>query len=159
MLWRWPRPRPPDKRDGQAGSRSDQEAVEETRGRGAEQEVRGADPANDEQRGNDDAVAAAGGRRGHDADAGHRSWQYRLCCGKTRDWCGRLVRHHYFEVGTMLLVFASSVTLIIQSPLDDPSETKAAVLKGIDLAMTLLFSCEMLLKVREREERATNRST
>lgn len=151
MLWRWPRSRPtarpPSEPDVQAGSHGDPEVHAENRNRGAEQELRGADPANDEQRGNDEVVAVVG-RKGRGTDAGHRSWQYRFCCGTTRERCGRLVRHHYFEVGTMVLIFASSITLIVQSPLDDPSKPKATVLEGIDLTMTFLFSCEMILKVR-----------
>lgn len=51
----------------------------------------------------------------------------------------------------MVLIFASSITLVIQSPLDDPSKTKAKILSGIDLSMTALFCCEMVLKVRDRE--------
>lgn len=120
---------------------------EENRKRGAEQELRGADPASHEQRGSDgeEVVAIASGEdRGADTVY---SWQYRFCCGETRRRCGRLVHHHYFEVGTMVLIFASSMTLIIQSPLDDPSRAKATVLTGIDLAMTFLFLCEMILKV------------
>lgn len=153
MLWRWPRPRsttrPPYKQGVQAGPHRDSEVAEEERDRGAEQELRGADPANDEQLANDEVVAKVD-RKGRGADAGHRSWQYRFCCGKTRERCERLVRHHYFEVGIMVLIFASSITLIVQSPLDDPSKPKTAVLAGIDLAMTFLFSCEMVLKVREK---------
>lgn len=150
ILWRWPRPRstarPPSEPDVKAGHHLGPEVHEGNRNRGVEQELREAYPANDEQRESDDVVAAVG-RKGRGTDAGHRSRQYRFCCGKTRQRCGRLVRHHYFEVGVMVLIFASSITLIVQSPLDDPSKPKAAVLKGVDLAMTFLFSCEMVLKV------------
>lgn len=57
----------------------------------------------------------------------------------------------------MALIFASSITLVIQSPLDDPSKTKAKILSRIDLSMTALFCCEMFLKVCEREGLTTSK--
>lgn len=157
MLWRWPRPRPttspPSRLDAQDGSGDSPEVHEERQQRGTEQETREASPANDEQRGKTET--ALGQNKcdpgGDGDDAGHMDWQYRFCCGKARQRSRQVVHHHYFEVGTMALIFASSITLIIQSPLDDPSKTKARVLTGIDLSMTFLFSCEMILKVSERE--------
>eukprot|EP00752_Nemacystus_decipiens_P007034 g6310.t1 len=151
ILWRWPRStaRPPKEPDVVQVRPCRDPQVDDGNGKGNtgdEQELRGADPAIEEQRGSNDAVGVIG-RKGRDTDAGHKGWQYRFCCGETRDGCRRFVRHHYFEVGTMVLIFASSMTLILQSPLDDPSKAKATVLTGIDLAVTFLFCCEMILKI------------
>lgn len=137
---------------------------EEERPSGACQHLLRADPASDEQRGGEEvgptelgAAAAAvaeggGGREGSAGRTGRRRFSRRfflLCWGRARGRCGRVVHHHHFEVGTMVLVFASSVTLVLQSPLDDPSRTKTAVLTVVDLSMTFLFSCEMIVKVRD----------
>lgn len=155
MLWRWPRPAPttspPSKLDVQDASGDGSQVHGERGQNGTEEEIRQPNFATDEQRGNKETAAGrnecdAGGDGDH---ARYMSWQYRFCCGKARERCEKLVHHHFFEAGIMALIFASSVTLIIQSPLDDPSKTKAKVLSGVDLSMTLLFSCEMLLKVSE----------
>lgn len=67
---------------------------------------------------------------------------------RVRQRCRNLIMSHKFEVGTMTLIFASSVTLVISTPLDDPSTVKTRVLYIVDLVMTALFAGEMVLKVR-----------
>lgn len=49
----------------------------------------------------------------------------------------------------MALIFFSSLTLLISTPLDDPSTLKTKILEYVDLVVTGVFACEMALKVRE----------
>ena len=167
MVRLWPKPRPPPALVSEPETRGEwgvgPPVHEEEPHCGSDQNLLRADPASDEQRGGEEvrpnelaaAAAAAAGEGGRDGPAGRtgrrrrRFWQCPLCWGRARERCGRVVRSHRFEVGTMVLVFASSITLVLQSPLDDPSMTKTAVLTVIDLSMTFIFSCEMILKVRK----------
>ncbi len=171
MVWRWPKPRSPSALASEAKARGVSgggvPVHEEERPGGTGQHLLRADPASDEQRGGEEvgptelgvasaataAVAGRGdGREGPAGRTGRRRCSRRfgvLCWGRARERCDRVVRHHHFEVGTMVLVFASSVTLVLQSPLDDPSRTKTTVLTVVDLSMTFLFSCEMIVKVRD----------
>lgn len=138
----------------QDGSGDGPEVREGRKPSGTGEETREANPANHEQRGKKETAVGQNecDPGGSGDDARRMSWQCRFRCGKAREKCGQVVHHQYFEVGIMALIFASSITLVIQSPLDDPSRTKAKVLSGIDMSMTVLFFCEMFLKVSERDE-------
>lgn len=91
---------------------------------------------------------------GEEHDDEHGGLWHRFCCGKPRQICRDLIAHHNFEVCTMALIFASSVTLVIQTPLDDPSTTKTKALRVVDSTMTGIFAGEMVLKVRAHQPRS-----
>ena len=52
-----------------------------------------------------------------------------------------------FDYIILGLICVSSVFLAIESPLDDPDSTKSKILFNIDIAMTCIFSLEVVLKI------------
>ena len=57
------------------------------------------------------------------------------------------VNHRYFERVILTLIIISTVTLALETPLDDPDGDKIMILEKIDLFMTIVFTFEMTVKI------------
>lgn len=55
--------------------------------------------------------------------------------------------HKIFENFILLLIFTSSVMLVIDNPLDDPKSNKMKILSVLDTIHTILFSIEALIRI------------
>lgn len=53
----------------------------------------------------------------------------------------------WFDNVILLLIFTSSVMLALDNPLNDPNSTESKVYGYIDYVHTILFTCEMLIKI------------
>lgn len=67
-----------------------------------------------------------------------------------RIWCASVVCHRHFDNMILVVIFVSSVCLALDSPRNDPSGTLASVLIWFDIALTSIFSAELVLKVIAR---------
>lgn len=63
-----------------------------------------------------------------------------------KDMCRQLVSHQYFERFILMMIFISSALLAIDTPYLDPSSSTKNALEFIDLAFTLFFFLEMIIK-------------
>jgi voltage-dependent calcium channel L type alpha-1D len=66
---------------------------------------------------------------------------------RVRRWALNLIAHPYFDAVVLALVAASSITLAIDNPLQDPESALASALKHIDTAFAVVFACEMAIKI------------
>lgn len=53
----------------------------------------------------------------------------------------------WFDTVILCLIFTSSVMLALDNPLNDPNSLESKVYGVIDLVHTVLFTCEMLIKI------------
>lgn len=76
---------------------------------------------------------------------------YSLFClgpkNKLRMAVNNFVNHRYFERVILTLIIISTVTLALETPLDDPDGDKIMILEKIDLFMTIVFTFEMTVKI------------
>ena len=59
----------------------------------------------------------------------------------------RIIQKPIFESVILISILLSSIHLALDSPLLDPAGTQYHLLKYIDLAITIIFSVEALLKL------------
>lgn len=64
-----------------------------------------------------------------------------------REWCYHLMNHGYFDSFVLLLIAISSITLGIDSPLNDPKSSLAISIHFIDMFLTAAFTLEMCIKL------------
>lgn len=64
-----------------------------------------------------------------------------------RRLCIWLVNHPRFDALVLFVIFASSVCLSIDSPLNDPNSTLAQVLSTLDLVFVIFFTFEMTVRL------------
>ena len=64
-----------------------------------------------------------------------------------RRLCGRIVSLRYFDTFILLMIFASTVLLALDNPLDDPKGDFVGYLTKIDYFMTAVFTFEMVIKI------------
>eukprot|EP00605_Chrysophyceae_sp_TOSAG23-4_P002491 GSChrysophyteH1.ASY1.ANO1.2754.1 assembled CDS len=64
-----------------------------------------------------------------------------------RIFCGQVLGHPYFETFIQLLILLSSISLAIDSPLDDPDGAFRAAMLYFEWITTLLFTLETIVKV------------
>ena len=72
------------------------------------------------------------------------------CCGPTncfRLLCQRIAESKVFNGIILGLIGISTVTLALETPLDDPESEKIKILGYIDLFMTVAFTFEMCVKI------------
>ena len=64
-----------------------------------------------------------------------------------RVMCYKLVDWKWFLRIILILIVISTITLALESPLDDPEGTKLIILKKVDLFMTVAFTFEAIVKI------------
>ena len=64
-----------------------------------------------------------------------------------RKFCNRLTSYWVFDAVIILLILVSTATLAFEHPLEDPNSEKMQILEKIDIAMTVVFSLEAVLKI------------
>jgi voltage-dependent calcium channel L type alpha-1D len=64
-----------------------------------------------------------------------------------RDACAQMVADPLFDKVVLVLIVISTITLLMDNPLDDPNSQKVRSLVIIDGIMTFIFTMEMILKV------------
>lgn len=64
-----------------------------------------------------------------------------------RVMCHKLVENKWFANIILVLIILSTITLALETPLDDPKGEKLRVLGHIDFFMTLAFTFEALVKI------------
>jgi len=64
-----------------------------------------------------------------------------------RVFCGHLIGHIYFESFIQFLILLSSLSLAIDSPLDDPKSSFRYAMYYFEFVTTFFFSCEAMLKI------------
>jgi len=83
--------------------------------------------------------------------AAEEAKKYSLFCLRRDLWlrklCTKIVNFKGFDNYVLMLVFISSVTLAIDSPLNNPKDQVSISLYYIDIVMTSLFSLEVIIKV------------
>ena len=74
-----------------------------------------------------------------------------LCCLKPenclREFCYKLSTHSWFDNFILILIIVSTVTLAIETPMDNPEGQKVEILHYIDYFMTGAFCIEATLKI------------
>ncbi len=77
--------------------------------------------------------------------------KYSLYCLSHDNWlrqlCTKIINYKGFDNYVLILVFISSITLAIDSPLNNPDAQVSISLYYIDVVMTSLFSLEVIIKV------------
>eukprot|EP00762_Andalucia_godoyi_P008681 ANDGO_00428.mRNA.1 Muscle calcium channel subunit alpha-1 len=66
---------------------------------------------------------------------------------RVRQFSHRLMEHWLFETVVLLCIFCSAVTLAMENPNDDPQSEQSIVLNDVNLALTVIFTLEMVIKV------------
>ena len=66
---------------------------------------------------------------------------------KLRKFCNIMTSYWLFDAVIIILILVSTTTLAFEHPLEDPMSEKMQVLEKIDIAMTVIFSLEALLKI------------
>ena len=61
--------------------------------------------------------------------------------------CNAITTNFCFDMVVILLIFASTVTLAFEHPLEDPSSDKMQQLFKVDVALTCAFALEAFLKI------------
>lgn len=64
-----------------------------------------------------------------------------------RSYCRRLVRNPAFDSVVTVLILASSTCLALDNPLANPDSTSTKTLRVFDLAFTIIFIVEMVVKI------------
>ena len=74
-----------------------------------------------------------------------------LCCLKTdngfREFCWKIAVNQWFDNIILFLIIVSTITLAIETPMDDPKGQKVEILTYIDYFMTASFCFEALVKI------------
>ena len=66
---------------------------------------------------------------------------------RLRIFFSKIVAHRYFDPVVLFFILFSTLTMTVDSPLNDPNGKLAYVLNIIDIAVTCIFSIEALLKI------------
>jgi Ca2+-binding EF-hand superfamily protein len=61
--------------------------------------------------------------------------------------CTRIINHSLFEQMVIVAIIVSSLLLAVEHPNDREGTTKALILKILDIAFTIFFTLEMLMKI------------
>ena len=72
------------------------------------------------------------------------------CCGPTnclRLLCQKIAMSVVFNGVILGLIGISTVTLALETPLDDPMSNKVRVIDKIDILLTVCFSLEIVFKI------------
>jgi len=64
-----------------------------------------------------------------------------------RALCAKIVGHPYFDSFILLLIGFSTILLALENPLDDPQSDGVQTLKQIDVVVSIIFTCELVIKV------------
>jgi voltage-dependent calcium channel L type alpha-1D len=64
-----------------------------------------------------------------------------------RQFCAHLISNKKFDQIVLILIVISSISLVLDNPLDNPHAIEAKILSWFDLILTLLFSFEMIIKI------------
>ena len=64
-----------------------------------------------------------------------------------RALCAKIVGHPYFDSLILLLIGFSTILLALENPLDDPESKYYETLKQIDVVVSIIFTCELVIKV------------
>ncbi|CDW82939.1 voltage-gated ion channel superfamily [Stylonychia lemnae] len=64
-----------------------------------------------------------------------------------RDFCAKLISHKIFDPFILFIITASTVTLALDNPLNDPKGTMTAALQIIDQFFTAIFVLEAVCKI------------
>jgi hypothetical protein len=64
-----------------------------------------------------------------------------------KDYSSKIISHQYFESFILFLILLSSITLIIDNPLNDPESNLAITIDYIDVITTSFFVTEMSIKM------------
>ena len=64
-----------------------------------------------------------------------------------RVFCANIVNLAYFDTFILVMIFASTILLSLENPLDNPNGDLMNVLSKIDYVMTAIFTLESLLKI------------
>ena len=74
-----------------------------------------------------------------------------LCCLSTENGCRKMFwkisTHKWFENFILLLILISTITLAVETPMDDPKGQKVEILLSIDYFMTGAFTVEAIFKI------------
>ena len=74
-----------------------------------------------------------------------------LCCLKPencfREFCWKLSTNKWFDRLILFLIIVSTLTLAVETPMDNPKGQKVEILTYIDYGMTAAFTIEALLKI------------
>ena len=66
---------------------------------------------------------------------------------KFRQFMHDIVTNKYFEYFINIVIIISSIELALENPLNDPNGKMQTILFYIDLATTIIFSLEAILKI------------
>lgn len=66
---------------------------------------------------------------------------------KLRIYAEKLIQHQAWETLILACILASSILLLLDSPLDDPTTTGSLIYDKMDIIFTILFLIEMCLKI------------
>ncbi|KAL4110193.1 hypothetical protein PRIC1_001886 [Phytophthora ramorum] len=69
---------------------------------------------------------------------------------RVRQWTLNLIAHPYFDNIVLALVAVSSISLAIDNPLQNPDSAVAIALKRMEVAFTIIFTVEMVIKIIAR---------
>lgn len=58
-----------------------------------------------------------------------------------------LVNNKIFELVILVLILATTVSLALESPLENPDSKMNMILEYVDMGMTAVFTIEMILKI------------
>jgi hypothetical protein len=66
---------------------------------------------------------------------------------KFRRACAKIVSYNYFDSFILFMIVMSTILLTLENPLDDPNGDFVDILFKIDIAVSIIFVIELLLKV------------
>ena len=64
-----------------------------------------------------------------------------------RRLCYRITKFRFFEPFILFMIIFSTILLTLETPLDDPNSEKLSVLEDIDVAVTIIFTIECVVKI------------
>ena len=64
-----------------------------------------------------------------------------------RKMCHYIAEHNYFNNTILVFIIVSTITLALETPLDDPEGEKVKILTIIDYIMTVIFTFEAAVKI------------
>ena len=59
----------------------------------------------------------------------------------------KIIENPKFDMIILFFIFASSILLILENPLDDPDGEKIKIIKILDIIMTAIFTLECIIKI------------
>eukprot|EP00397_Hematodinium_sp_SG-2012_P000372 GEMP01000372.1.p1 GENE.GEMP01000372.1~~GEMP01000372.1.p1 ORF type:complete len:2224 (+),score=490.20 GEMP01000372.1:55-6726(+) len=80
-------------------------------------------------------------------DAVKKKLHAESCVGELGPWSSRIIMHPNFDNFILCMIFATSVSLALDSPNLDPDSALAGVLSAIDIVITLIFLFEAMIKL------------